>query len=604
MYDCCSGGQLHRPPLAQNVCDNAGLRIRPEFMPIEADDFARRFTMRAANLMWLLGAGCSASAGIPTAGDMVWEFKQQLYVSQRRVSLKSVSDLSNPVIREQLQSYIDASGRFPASGAADEYAALFETVWPHEGDRRAYLDGKSTGAKPCYGHYALATLMCAGLAKLAWTTNFDSLIADACAKIYDSTGPLTTVALDAPDLANEAINAQRWPIEIKLHGDFRSRRLKNTGDELRQQDARLRQVLVDSCRRSGLVVAGYSGRDDSVMDALSEALSHPSPFPAGLFWLHRGDDPSLPRVQALLQLAAEHGVDGGLVRIENFDEVMRDLVRLVAGLNTAVLDSFGLQRQRWSASARAGGTKGFPAIRLNALPIVAAPTVCRRVVCKIGGHAETAEAVRKAGVNVLVGRKRAGVLAFGSDADVRAAFGPSEIAEFDLYPIEAGRLRYDSAERGLLREAMSRALAREHDLDLTRRRSADLLAPADPDGAAWAPLKKIVGVLSGSVAGHLGIKWREGIGTRLDWADDRLWLLVEPRTVFKGVTADNRSAATDFGRERTVKRYNRQLNELISFWAGKLAKNGEELRALGVDSGVDAVFRLNADTAFSWRIRA
>jgi len=106
------------------------------------------------------------------------------------------------------------------------------------------------------------------------------------------------------------------------------------------------------------------------------------------------------------------------------------------------------------------------------------------------------------------------------------------------------------------------------------------------------------------VAGHSELKWREGIGVRLDWADDRLWLLVEPRTVFQGFTVDNRLAATDFGRERTVQRYNRQLNELISFWAGKLSKNGEELRALGVDSGVDAVFRLNADTAFSWRIRA
>jgi hypothetical protein len=415
---------------------------------------------------------------------------------------------------------------------------------------------------------------------------------------------LTTVALDAPDLANETINGQRWPVEIKLHGDFRSRRLKNTGDELRQQDARLRQVFVDSCRRSGLVVAGYSGRDDSVMDALMEALSQSVSFPAGMFWLHRSDNPLLPRVQALLQFAAERGVDGGLVRIDNFDEVMRDLVRLLTNLDTAVLESFGLERQRWSAPAGAGGTKGFPVVRLNALPVVAAPTVCRRVICKIGGHAEAAEAVRKAGVNVLVGRKRVGVLAFGSDADVRAAFGSFEISGFDLHPIEARRLRYDSGERGLLRQAMSHALAREHRLDLVRRRSADLLAPADASAAVWEPLKKIVGTLCGSVAGHSELKWREGIGVRLDWADDRLWLLVEPRTVFQGFTVDNRLAATDFGRERTVQRYNRQLNELISFWAGKLSKNGEELRALGVDSGVDAVFRLNADTAFSWRIRA
>lgn len=112
------------------------------------DDFARRFSLRAANLMWLLGAGASASAGIPTAWDMVWEFKQQLFISQRRVSPKAVADLSNPVIRFQLQSHIDSSENFPPPGAPEEYAALFEEVYPAEADRRAYLDAKIMGAKP------------------------------------------------------------------------------------------------------------------------------------------------------------------------------------------------------------------------------------------------------------------------------------------------------------------------------------------------------------------------------------------------------------------------------------------------------------------------
>jgi hypothetical protein len=117
--------------------------------------------------------------------------------------------------------------------------------------------------------------------------HFDPLVADACAKAYDGTGHLTTVALDAPDLARDVLNGDRWPTEIKLHGDFRSRRLKNTGGELRQQDAILRDLLVGACGRSGLIVAGYSGRDDSIMDAF-EVLEKTSPFPGGLFWLHRG----------------------------------------------------------------------------------------------------------------------------------------------------------------------------------------------------------------------------------------------------------------------------------------------------------------------------
>lgn len=46
---------------------------------IRADDFARRFILRAEKLMWFLGAGASAAAGIPTASDMTWEFKQRAY---------------------------------------------------------------------------------------------------------------------------------------------------------------------------------------------------------------------------------------------------------------------------------------------------------------------------------------------------------------------------------------------------------------------------------------------------------------------------------------------------------------------------------------------
>jgi NAD-dependent SIR2 family protein deacetylase len=233
-----------------------------------ADDFARRFSMRAENLMWFLGAGASASAGIPTAWDMTWEFKQELFVSQRKVSSKTVSDLASPSVRSTLQSHIDSIGDLPPNGAEDEYAALFEAVYPSEADRRTFMDAKVSGAKPSYGHLALATLMRARRTRLVWTTNFDALLADACAKVYDSTAQLATVALDAPDLASQLIQEERWPIEVKLHGDFRSRRLKNTNDELRHQDARLRKLLVDSCKRFGMVVVGYSGRDKSVMGAI------------------------------------------------------------------------------------------------------------------------------------------------------------------------------------------------------------------------------------------------------------------------------------------------------------------------------------------------
>jgi NAD-dependent SIR2 family protein deacetylase len=571
---------------------------------IRADDFARRFSLRAPNLMWFLGSGASAAAGIPTAFDMVWEFKQQLFISQRRVSPQVVADLASSTIRAQLQAHIDSLSTLPRAGSADEYARLFEAVYPAEADRRAYLEAKIAGAKPSFGHMALATLMRARRALIVWTTNFDPLIADACAKVYDGTGALTTAALDAPELALERINESRWPLEIKLHGDFRSRRLKNTNDELRLQDARMRRLLIDCCRRYGLVVVGYSGRDDSIMDTLEEALQQPGAFPNGLFWLHRGGDMPFERVAGLLSRAKAAGAAAALVRIQNFDETLRDLVRLIEELDTKSLDSFAASRSRRGGAPAPTGRVGWPVVRLNALEVARVPTVCRRVVCQIGGTREAREAVKQSGVNVLVSRIRAGVLAYGADGDIRAAFGDHRIEVFDLHSIDMKRLRYESGERGLLREALSCAIARHRGLMVTRRRSSDLFAPEDPTAETWAPLRRLITPLSGTVEGFSDLTWREGVGSRLDWADDRLWMLIEPRIVFDGVTSDNRAAATDFTRERTVKRYNRLLNDLIAFWSVQIAGAGEEMRALGISDGVDAVFALSSDTAYSRRAGA
>ena len=107
-----------------------------------------------------LGAGASASAGLPTAIDMIWEFKQKLYVSQRRGSLPTVSDLSHPLVRARLQAHVDSLG-LPPSGAPDEYADLFEAVYPAESDRQKFLDAKVAGAHAVLRSHGTCSPLCA-----------------------------------------------------------------------------------------------------------------------------------------------------------------------------------------------------------------------------------------------------------------------------------------------------------------------------------------------------------------------------------------------------------------------------------------------------------
>lgn len=594
---------VNRRGLGRTSPDEARMNESQPWDEVSLDDFSRRFALRAKSLMWFLGAGASASAGIPTASDLIWEFKQKLFVSQRRVPRQAVEDLGSPAVRNQLQAHIDSLGRLPERDAPDEYAALFEAVYPAESDRSTFLASKVRGASPSYGHVVLGALMRAELTSLVWTTNFDPLVADACARVFGGTGNLTSVDLDRPHLGEEAVASQRWPVEIKLHGDFRSRRLKNTPDELRQQDARLRQLLVDTCQRFGLVVIGYSGRDESVMDTLAAALDKPGAFPAGLFWLYRGSGAPPGPVERFLSDATERGVEAAWVRVASFDETLRDIARVCELAEATPLDEFTARRSWRSPAPQPSGALGAPSVRLNALPVVEAPTACRRVECAIGGYSEVREAVAEAGTDILFARVRSGVLAFGDDDSVRATFEKHSISEFDLHTIDIKRLRYDSGERGLLRAALARAICRAAQLDHIRRRSFDLLAPSDCSATRWSGLRRLVGNLSGRVTDHSELTWREGVATRLDWAADRLWLLVEPRIVFDGLSDTNRAAASSFARERTIKRYNRQLDALISYWTIVMTSSGD-LRSLGVGTGVDARFRLSAKLPVSRRVGA
>ena len=335
------------------------------------------------------------------------------------------------------------------------------------------------------------------------------------------------------------------------------------------------------------------------MDALNDAVEHQGAFPNGLFWLHRGEDPPLRRVASLLDHGVRNGIEAALVRIDNFDEILRDLVRIVEAIDKSALEQFIVERSPWSPAPRYPGRgRGWPVVRLNALPLTKVPTQCRRIVCDVGGTGEVREIVKSAGRDVLAVRSGAGVLGFGADSDMRAVFESRGIVDFDLHPLDIRRQRYESTERGLLGEALNRALERHRGLTLVNRQS---LVPECTEDPAWRGLEELVGPLTGVVARSPNLRWHEGITVRLGWANDQLWLLAEPRTVFGCIAEADRIAAADFARERTVRRYNSVLNDLIDFWAHYLSQDESDMRALNTQDGVDAVFQLSSVTAFSRR---
>lgn len=572
-----------------------------------SEQFFITYGVRAPNLMWFLGAGASAAAGIPTAYHLIWQFKRRLYCAAERVSVKSCEDLSNPSTQTRLQRYFDRFGRYPKPDSPEEYAAYFEAAYPDAGDRRTIIDQYVRDATPSFGHAVLAALLSIGKARIVWTTNLDKLVEDASIKVLGSTGRLVAASLDNAQVALQAINDGRWPIVGKLHGDFQSRRLKNTSDELRSQDAELRRALVESCRRFGLVVVGYSGRDESVMRALTEALDSGRGFPAGLFWFHRPDSPVLPCVQELIAEARNLGVQAELVEAYTFDELMGDIVKQLDDVPQDLFAKLEQERARITDVPIGAPGTSWPVIRTNALPVPRWPNLCRLVNCTIGGTREVREAFQLVTADALGVRSRPGVLAFGSDAEIRKALKAHGIIEEGFHSIEPKRLSFDSSEFGLLRDAFAKAVERCRPLTLRKRREGAYVCTLDcsritPD--EQEPLKRCVEQLAGTIP-DTTLQWSEALIVKLDFRLAWLWCLMEP-TIYVPPgdrTPQQQEHVESFRRERAAARYNRQWNALLDAWASLLVGSAPEveLQAFGTDEGVDASFSLVRITAFSRR---
>lgn len=568
-------------------------------------EFLGIFSLRSPQLMWFLGAGASAAARVPTAGHLILDFKRTLYCLDHKVSVRSVPDLSDASLIARMRAYFTPQRGFPAENSEDEYAFYFEHLYRDEKDRRRYLHDLMTAAIPSYGHIALAALCKLDKVRVLWTTNFDRAPEDALAKVFGSTSRIIVATLDNAEMAEQALNEGRYPLIGKLHGDFQSRRLKNTTPELQTQNDRLRRSLVDSCRRHGLAVVGYSGRDSSVMEALEEAVDDGRGYPSGLFWFHRPGSLPFPRAVRLVEDARAKGVDASLIEVDTFDELMADVFLLMKDLPADVAEILDRRPRRLTEVEVPAARGGMPVIRLNALPVIEAPPTCRLITCEIGGAKEVHDAVEASGADVIVARRQVGVLAFGKDEEVRKAFGPHNITAFDLHRIEPRRLNYDSAELGMLNDAIARAIIRERPLKGLRGRRGwklhvDAARAADP---AFNTLRVAVPLLTGTVP-STKLRWCEAIRVKLDRRLDRLWLLFDPAVWIEDTEdVDAIEAAKEFVQGRLAGRFNASVNKVFDGWAEVIAGNAPvaELRAFGIGDGVDAVFRVSKTTAFSRR---
>lgn len=594
-------------------------------------EFARSFAVRAPAYMWLVGAGASAAGGVPTASDMILDFKGRLFCSEVGIPRHRI-DASDPLWEERITAHFNNSQGVPPSGDPTEYAAAFEAVFPDVDDRRSYIADCVRRGRPTFGHRMLAAMIVSGQLPCVFTTNFDQLIEQAvpvaaeCAQT-GARSDLAVATLDSVGIAHRCLRDSDWPLLVKLHGDYQSTRLKNTKNELRGQDQQLRRVLTGAADRFGLVVVGYSGRDDSVMSTLTNALEGQHPFPSGVRWVVRSGRNPLDSVYEFLDGARRRGVDARLVEAGTFDELAADICDQIS--LTPLLADHVLQAhpepvlQPVDLSQRVEAAT-FPVLRCSALPVLEVPRTARRLVVRRPvTSGEVRKALKAGGFRGIVAARGQEIAAFGADEDLLKALKQWN-AELDgekrLDP------RTDSWAFGLISEALVRALTRARPLRprLRRRGHVVTVARTNPrlgtatrkaDRQLLHPLQQAYGdALIGKVP-RLGFPFAEAVRIRLEIHDGRWWCVFDPVTWVdlpnRGSAPGNRLSTPSsrggdltggWRKERWARRYNPKWSKIIDAWSQLLIPEPEStMRAVDLRGrdGVDASFKLAATSAWA-----
>lgn len=431
-------------------------------MTLTLDALVRSVSLRKTEPHGLfLGAGASITSGIPSAENCIWEWKRQIFITKNVGLEPQFRDTSLPSVRERIQQWLDKEGHYPAAGSAEEYGFYVEQCYPIADDRRTYFERLRTGIEPFVGYRGLALLAKHDVVKEVWTTNFDSLGAQAA----------TAAGIAVVEAGLDSAHRIRRPsarelLHVALHGDYRYDALKNTDEETWKQDASMRAALVEHGRDTSVIVSGYSGRDASVMEALRSTYAETGP--GRLYWC--GFDEEIPEhVQELLAIAGGAGREAFYVVSRGFDDL---IVRIALAALTG--EAQEQAKQLYTLAHDDAEPEDFSVelgnvvdvIKSNAFAIEPPSELLSFEPKSFGEHPWRELHEKTRDKNVVAVPQNGRVLALGTIDDVKQLFAGEMKGEIERVPIIAKDLARDNgAVISLLLSALTRTLASKHDLE-------------------------------------------------------------------------------------------------------------------------------------------
>ena len=246
------------------------------------DDIAEVIKHADGECVFLIGAGCSKSAGIPLAAGLLKEIEQDFPHAYARARDKTYNSVMAELTSAQ---------------------------------RSKLLGQHMENAKVNWAHLALAQLFHLRKIDRILTVNFDPLIMRACSMVGEFPAVYDLAA------AQEFKPARIAPRSVfYLNGQHTGFTILNAEEELHNHRQRLRQIVENTGTRRIWVVLGYSGAADPLLDVLADVAS----FDNGLYWIGSRTQPSqLVQDKLLSQRERQAYFLGG----QNADEFLKGLAQ-------------------------------------------------------------------------------------------------------------------------------------------------------------------------------------------------------------------------------------------------------------------------------------
>src|SRR2546430_1121135 len=99
---------------------------------VDLGTFTRQWAVEGRRVAWLLGAGASASASVPTAGQITLDLLARLYAAAHGIVLQNLN-LGDHITRQAILDYYDGMNGMPAAGDPSDYSTAFRLALPDDG---------------------------------------------------------------------------------------------------------------------------------------------------------------------------------------------------------------------------------------------------------------------------------------------------------------------------------------------------------------------------------------------------------------------------------------------------------------------------------------